>query len=183
MRKLKLQMQLSIDGFVAGVNGEMDWMEMNWDEAIIQHVTAFTEPVDTIILGRKLAEGFIPYWASNPDQPGADKFNNTPKVVFTKTIDKHDWKDTTLAKGDLVEEISKLKQQPGGDIAVYGGGSFVSSLVKHNLIDEYHLLINPSIVGNGMPIFKAMESVRKMKLVNTVVGACGIVVLQYEPGK
>ena len=82
---------MSLDGYIAGINGEMDWMEWNWDDELKNYVKEITEPVDCIVLGRKLAQGFIPYWASNPEQEGADKMNNTPKVVFTKTLDKSEW--------------------------------------------------------------------------------------------
>src|SRR5687767_6687315 len=124
MRKLKLQVQLSIDGFMAGPNGEMDFMEWNWDDELKQYVTAITEPVDCIILGRKLAQSFISYWASDPTQEGAEKMNSTAKVIFTKTLQKSEWPNTILAKGDIDEEISTLKKQAGKDIIVYGGATF-----------------------------------------------------------
>ncbi|MBC7864213.1 MAG: dihydrofolate reductase [Bacteroidia bacterium] len=181
MRKLKLQVQMSIDGFIAGPNGEMDWMVWNWDEELKNYVKGITEPVDCIILGRKLAQGFIPYWASVPEQEGADKINSTKKVVFTKTLEKSDWDNTVLAKGDLVDEITKLKNQEGKDIIVYGGATFVSALIKHGLIDEFHLFINPSANGNGMPIFKELSSKQDFKLVKTVAFPCGIAVLNYVP--
>jgi dihydrofolate reductase len=127
MRKLKLQVQISIDGYIAGINGEMDWMEWNWDDELKQFTGDLTAPVDCIILGRKLAEGFIPYWANvaaNPDDPefpAGKKFSQTKKVVFTKTLDKSEWENTLLAKGDLVNEINNLKSRDGGDIIAYGG--------------------------------------------------------------
>ncbi len=149
MRKLKLQVQMTVDGYIAGLNGEMDFMVWNWDDELKQYVTDITEPVDCIILGRKLAEGFIPYWATvaaNPDDPeftAGKKFTGTHKVVFTKTLDKSEWDNTVLAKGDLVDEITKLKKQDGKDIIAYGGATFVSTLIKHKLLDEFHLFINP----------------------------------------
>src|SRR6185503_3841495 len=145
MRKLKLQVQMTVDGYIAGPNGEMDWMVWNWDDELKQYTTALTEPVDCIILGRKLAEGFIPHWAgvaANPDHPeftAGQKFTDTPKVVFTKTLDKSKWDNTVLAKGDLFDEITTLKKRDGKDIIVYGGAGFVSSLIKEGLIDEFNL--------------------------------------------
>lgn len=178
-------MQMSIDGFVAGPNGEMDWMVWNWDDALNQYVTDLTAPVDTIILGRVLAEGFIPHWASlatNPDNTDAfaTTMHETPKVVFSKTLENHDWHQTVLATGDLTEEIATLKSQDGGDIIVYGGGNFVSNLIKEVLIDEYHFFINPTILGRGMPIFQELETRRALKLVSTKQFDCGIVVMCYE---
>ena len=181
MRKLKLQVQMSIDGYIAGFNGEMDWIQWDWDEELKKYVTEISKPVDCIILGRKLAQGFIPHWASNPELEGADKINNTKKVVFTKTLEKCDWENTTLAKGDLVEEIRALKNQNGKDIIVYGGATFVSSLIKHRLIDEFHLFVNPTAIGNGMSIFKDINSKQNLKLVKSISFSCGIVVLIYVP--
>jgi dihydrofolate reductase len=180
MRKLKLQVQMSIDGFIAGANGEMDWMLWNWDDGLKQYIKEITEPIDCIVLGRKLAEGFIPYWASHPEQLGADIFNKTAKVVFTKTLDKSVWDNTVLAKGALADEINKLKKQNGKDIIAYGGANFVSALIKENLIDEYHLFINPTAIGNGMAIFNKLNSNLNLTLVKAVAFDCGIAVLNYQ---
>lgn len=181
MRKLKLQVQMSVDGYIAGNDGALDWMEWNWDDELKKYVTEITEPVDCIVLGRKLAQVFIPHWATHPELEGADKFNNTVKVVFTKTLEKSEWDNTVLAKGDLAEEINKLKSQEGKDIIAYGGASFVSSLIKQGLIDEYHLFINPSAIGNGMTIFKEIDHKHDFKLIKATQFECGIVVLHYEP--
>jgi dihydrofolate reductase len=187
MRTLKLQVQMTVDGYIAGPNGEMDFMVWNWDDALKQYVTDITEPVDCIVLGRKLAEGFIPHWAAvaaNPDDPeftAGKKFTDTHKVVFTKTLDKSEWDNTVLAKGDLVDEITQLKNQVGKDIIVYGGATFVSALIKHGLIDEFHLFMNPSAIGNGMAIFKELDSKQNLTLVKSTSFDCGIVVLNYKP--
>ena len=180
MRKLRLQVQMSIDGYIAGPNGEMDWMVWNWDDELKKYVGSITGPVDCIVLGRKLAQGFIPHWAAHPEQEGAEKINSTRKVVFTKTLEKSEWANTVLAKGDVVDEIAKLKKQNGGDMIAYGGAAFVSDLVKHELIDEVHLFVNPAAIGNGMAIFKGLQ---KFKLVKATPFTCGIVVLHYEPNK
>ena len=187
MRKLKLQVQMTIDGFVAGPKGEMDWTSINWGDDINNYVTSITEPIDTIVLGRKLAEGFIPYWAgvaANPNDPEVTSgrvFTDTPKVVFSKTLDKSKWDNTILAKGDLVDEIKKLKNQTGKDIMAYGGATFVSALIKNRLIDEYHIFINPTAIGNGMAIFKELNVKQNLALVNSRSFDCGIVVLNYIP--
>lgn len=186
MRKLKLQVQMTVDGYIAGTNGEMDWMTFNWDDELKQYVTALTEPIDCIILGRKLAEGFIPHWAAvaaNPDNPEVESgkiFTDTPKVVFTTTLDQSEWDNTVLAKGDLVDEVNNLKNQEGSDIIAYGGATFVSDLIKHGLIDEFHLFINPVAIGQGMAIFKELDSKQHLQLVKAIPFDCGIVVLNYE---
>ena len=181
MRKLKLQVQTTVDGYIAGINGEMDWTAQDWDDELKKYVGEITEPVDCIILGRKLAQGFIPYWASHPEEEGADKFNRTKKVVFTKSLGKSEWDNTVLAKGDLVEEITKLKKQDGKDIIAYGGATFVSALIKHALIDEFHLFINPIAIGNGMSIFKNLDRRQNLVFVKSTSFGCGIVVLNYAP--
>ncbi len=181
MRKLKLQVQMTVDGYIAGPNSEMDWTSRDWDNDLKSYVAKITEPVDCIVLGRKLAQGFIPYWAANPEQEGADKFNNTLRVVFTKTLDQPEWDNAVLAKGELVDEINKLKKQEGKDIIVYGGATFVSALIKHGLIDEFYLFVNPAAIGKGMAIFKELDQTQNLTLVKSTSFECGIVVLNYQP--
>ena len=192
MRKLKLQVQMSVDGFIAGPNGEMDWMVLDWDDKIRNYVLELTESVDTILLGRKMTDGFISYWSdvmTKPDDPSsidrshafAKKMIDTPKIVFTKTLKKSQWPNTDIATGDLTYEISKLKNMKGKDIIVYGDASFDSSLIRAGLIDEFHLIINPVAIGNGMTIFKDFNEIQKFTLVKSVAFDCGIVELHYEP--
>jgi dihydrofolate reductase len=186
MRKLKLQVQLSVDGFICGPNGEMDWMVWNWDESLKTYVKELTEPVDCIVMGRNLATGFIPYWAnvaSNPDDPQYEFgkiMTDVPKVVFTKTLDQSEWDNTVIAKGDLTDEINAIKNEAGNDMIVYGGASIVSALIKAGLIDELHLFINPSAIGAGMPIFSALDKKQVFKLAQSSAFDCGIVVNKYE---
>ncbi|WP_420151757.1 dihydrofolate reductase family protein [Spirosoma sp.] len=189
MRKLKLQVQISLDGFIAGPTSEMDWLVWNWDEALMQYVDSITEPVGTILLGRKLAEGFIDAWrsrAENPEtaEPGANKMNDTPKIVFSNNLESlegKNWANTTLNKGNLVDEVTSLKKQEGGDLIAYGGAEFVSSLIKNNLIDDYYLFVNPVALGKGLPIFGDVETYLALKLVEAKPFACGITVLHYQP--
>ena len=190
MRKLKLQVQMTVDGFIAGPNGEMDWVNFNWGDDINNYVRGITEPIDCILLGRKLAQGFIPHWASLPpgEAGGVNKMNNTPKVVFTKTLEKSSpevtgWRNSVLAKGELVDEVNQLKKAKGGDIIAYGGGTFVSALIKHGLIDEFHLFINPTAISSGMPIFKELTGKMNFNLIKFTSFDCGIVALQYESKK
>lgn len=186
MRVLKLQVQMTVDGYIAGLNGEMDFMVWDWDDELKQYVEDITEPVDCIILGRKLAEGFIPHWATvaaNPDDPqftAGRKFSETHKVVFSKTLDRSEWDNTVFAKGFLVDEITKLKNQKGNDIITYGGANFVSALIKQGLIDEFHLFINPTAIGNGKTIFNDIDRYQNLTLVKSRSFDCGIVVLNYK---
>ncbi len=184
MRKLKLQMQISIDGYVAGPNGEMDWMEWNWDEEIKNYVHGITDTVDCILLGRKLADGFIPTWETRLADPAtandfAQKMVDTPKIVFSRKLKEVIWSNTTLADGNHVEFIKQLKNKPGKDIIVYGGSNFVSSLINDGMIDEYHFFINPTAIGKGMSIFDKLNRNYPLKLVDARRFPCGIALVHY----
>lgn len=185
MRKLKLQVQITVDGFIAGPNGEMDWVNMNWGDDINEYVTQLTESVDTILLGRNLAEGFIPHWTAAYNQktpePGSEIFVKTPKIVFSKTLSKSEWENTIVVNGNLKDEVISLKQKSGKDLIAYGGSKFVSSLIKDKLIDELHLFINPVIIGKGMPIFQEVSEKHDLKLISSKTFDCGIIVLTYKP--
>lgn len=187
MKKLKLQMQVSIDGFVAGPNGEMDWLTWNRDDQLKNYVGDLTASIDTIVMGRKLAQGFIPVWKERLADPQMGDFARTmvetPKYVFTETLTENPWEYTELATGDIVEEVNKLKEGEGKDIIVYGGAGFVSALIKHNLIDEYHLFVNPAAIGKGMPIFNALDNSLTLKLEEAKQFDCGISVLRYTPAQ
>lgn len=186
MRKLKLQMQMTVNGYVGGPNGELDWMTWTWDDKLKDYVQGLTDSFDIILLGRKMTDGFITHWTNvlkNPEDEtyeAAKKFINTPKVVFTKTLKESMWDNTVLATGDITEEVNKLKNQKGADIIVYGGASFVSSLIKARLIDEYHLFINPAVLPKGMTIFGEIEGKRGLSLVKSTRFDCGVIVEQYK---
>jgi len=196
MRKLKLEVQLSVDGFAADPKGNTNWMvwdwqpEWNWDEELRQYHIDLHLTSDTILLGRKMAvTGFFEHWeevAANPDGPQyafAKAITEMKKYVFTKTLKKQKnpkWKNTDLVKGDFVKEIKRLKKQNGKDIIVYGGTSFVASLIREELIDQYHLLINPTILGKGKAIFKAITDRAPLQLMNAKPFKCGVLAVQYN---
>lgn len=177
---------MTIDGYVAGPNGELDWMAGDWDDELKEYVTDLTEPVDCIVLGRNLAEGFIPHWANvaadpeHPEHSAGKKFTDTGKVVFSRTLDKTKWDNTALASGDLTDEINNLKNQVGGDIIAYGGADFVSSLIKQQLIDEYFLFINPVALGEGMSIFRGTNGKKGFVLEESRAFPCGIALIRYS---
>jgi dihydrofolate reductase len=146
---------------------------------------------DTILIGRKLAVDYIPYWQdvyTKPNDPmyeGAERIVNARKVVFTKTLNSDekevtDWKNTELAKGNLADEIKILKSEKGKDIIVYGGSSFVSALLKENLIDELYLFVNPIALGCGDSIFYELKDWQHLKLIKSIAYPSGIVMLNYE---
>lgn len=198
MRKLKLQVFMSIDGFIAGIDGA-DTPEPDStgavekpptdkiDERMERHIHSTIDSSDTILLGRKMTNEFIVYWeniANNEPEHEeyllAKKLVAASKVVFTKTLKESTWNNTTLATGDIVQEVNKLKNQEGKDIIVYGGGGFVSSLIKEGLIDEFHLFINPNALGQGMPIFQRLTKAQNLKLLSTSAFDNGVALLVYE---
>jgi dihydrofolate reductase len=185
-RKLKLHVAMSIDGCIAGPNNEMDWIDFTWNEKLREYEDRLHEPVDTILLGRKMTNEFISYWSNvmnkpeDPEYTFAKKMMETPKIVFTKTLNKSEWPNTEIATGELKDEITKLKSQEGGDIIVYGGASFDSSLIKENLIDEFYLFINPVAIGDGKTIFKDLKEIRKFILIESIAFDSGTVLLHYE---
>ena len=187
MRKLKLQMQVSVDGFVAGPSGELDWMTWDHGDKLIEKINQLTDSSDTILMGRKMTDGFINYWSSvleNPESPEytfAKKMIDIPKIVFTKTMNESPWINTTLAH-DLVTDINGLKQKGGKDIIAYGGAGFVTSLIREDLIDDFYLFVNPTAVGKGLTIFGDTNGYRKLKLVESTPHDYGVVVNHYQRG-
>ena len=163
MRKLKLQMQTSLDGFVStGPDDDQTWVTWALEE-IKSHVLELFDTSDTILIGRKLAVDYIPFWEDTVTQPEHEMFEMAKrivaakKIVFTKTLDHSVWPNTILAKGDLTEEVNKLKQQSGKDLIVYGGSSFVAALIKEKLIDEFHFFVNPVVLGKGVSVFEQLD--------------------------
>ncbi len=187
LRRLKLQMQMTLDGFVStGPNDEQKWVTWAWNE--IKHdVLELANSCDTELIGRKLAVDYIPYWTDTLLRPESTMYQvarikaGQKKIVFSKTLNKSIWENAELAKGDLVKEVKKLKNQDGKDIIVYGGTSFVASLIKEGLIDELNLFINPVAIGKGESIFNSMHEFRKLQLKKAVTYGSGIVLLKYEP--
>jgi dihydrofolate reductase len=186
MRRLKLQMQLSIDGMV-GAQGQRDRGHFNWNEEVRQYSIENAGNVSSIVLGRKTAAGFIPYWASLAADPkGADfefakLVTDAPKIVFSRTLLKSEWPNATVVNGEIADFVNQLKKQPGKDILVYGGSGFATSLIENNLVDEYHLLVNPVAFGSGQTIFRGLTDALRFTLVANRAFSCGTVLLCYKP--
>jgi dihydrofolate reductase len=184
VRTFKLQVQTTVDGYMAGPNGAMDWLTFPWTGDLNTYVDGLTKPVDCIVLGRKLAEGFIPAWAAGPegeDQESIDWMNNTPKVVISNSLTGSPWENAVVAGGDLVDTVNELKARQGGDMIAYGGGTLVSGLIAEGLLDELHLFVNPTATGSGMPVFPELEHNQRLRLVVARPFDCGITALHLEP--
>lgn len=183
MRKIIVSNYITIDGFFAGPNGELDWFV--WDDEMAKFSIEQLKTMDAILLGRITYQLFADYWptpAAYKENPIiAPAMNDLQKIVFSRTLDRAEWNNTMLVKGNIAEEISKLKHQPGKDMVIFGSGSIVSAFAKLGLIDVYRLIVNPVILGRGKPLFKGLDDRLKLKLLNAKAFNIGNVVLEYEP--
>ena len=183
MRKLKLQVHISLDGYVAGPNGEENWVTRG-DGKLFKIINEIADTSDTLLLGRKFAQMMIPHFESvTPESPGfvfSQKMVNIPKIIFTETLEKSFGKNTSLSKGNLSDEIVKLKQQKGKDILVYGGASFVSSLIAGGHIDEFFFFVNPILINKGKRIFDILDKHQKLSFISATPGDTGVILLHYK---
>ena len=193
MRKLMMKMSISVDGFVGGPNGEGDWIFRSSDETSRAWVVEKTWEAGLIIMGRKSFEAMGPYWPTAPG-PFAAPMNEIPKGVFTrkgfKGIDLPDakqspaaasWVQARVFDGDLAEEIKQLKSEPGKPVCAIGGAGFMRSLIATGLIDEYHLVTHPVVLGEGLKIFDGVARPLDLKLVDVKAFPGGIVAHTYRP--
>lgn len=195
MRNVILAMQMTLDGFSTGPNGEMDWLppfdnEELWKD-LHQEMWNQLEFVDTFLLGRVTYQIWEKYWPTvnqNPSSTENDRrfsrfAEDIQKVVFSNTLNKVDWKNTRLVKENIAQEISKMKQQPGKNLLLAGGASLAQTFTKLGLIDEYQVTVHPVILGQGKLLFKDIDIRRKLKLKQTKTYSSGAVGLYYEPTK
>jgi dihydrofolate reductase len=185
MRKVIASEMVTPDGYFAGPNGELDWFF--WNEEMAKNAIDLVSTVDTILFGRVTYELMASYWpsASAPTEDPIiiDKMNNLPKIVFSKTLEKVGWNNTKLMKEITAEEILKMKEQPGKNMVIFGSGSIVSTLINLDLIDEYHLLVNPVVLGMGKLLFKNIKDRHNLKLVKAKTFTNGVVLLDYQTDK
>lgn len=176
-------MILSLDGYIEGPGEDLNWHV--WDGEMDKYMIGFFDRVDTMLFGRKkfqLMESFWPTPASAAEnQIIADRMNTLPKIVYSRTLEKAEWKNSTLVKEVDAGDVSKLKQQPGKDMVIFGGASLASSFMQLGLIDEFQLIVNPIILGDGNPLFKGSAEQLRLKLVDSTPFDCGNVVLRYKP--
>jgi dihydrofolate reductase len=192
-RKIIAALQVSVDGFIEGPNGEMDWAMME-DEETWRDVFEMLSHVDTFILGRKMYPGYEQYWLAVLADPGgilpfsdrvaskneiayARLADSRQHIVLSSSLDRVAWKTTRIVRD--VEDIQKMKQQPGKDMFVVGGATLVSSLMNLGLIDELRLMVNPLILGGGMALFKDVKERHSLKLIKAKPLKSGKVSLTY----
>jgi len=183
MRKILVFNMVSLDGYFEGPSREIDWH--NVDAGFNEYAVEMLDSVDTLVFGRVTYELMASYWptpeAMKSDPLVAVRMNNLPKVVFSRTLDKAEWHNTGLVKDNIEEEIMTMKQQPSKDLVILGSGSIVSQLAQRGLIDEYRIMVNPVILGNGNPLFKGIKDRLTLNLLETRTFRSGNVLLCYEP--
>ena len=167
MREIIVSNYVSLDGFFAGPNGEIDWFM--WDEETAEYSKGLAASIDTILFGRVTYELMASYWptVTTEDPVITDYMNRSPKIVFSRTLKKTDWKNTKLIMELNKEEILDLKKQPGKDMVIYGSGSLVSALARWGLIDDYRIFVNPVVLGNGKHMFKGLKERLELALLKT----------------
>ncbi len=185
MRKVLLFMLVTLDGYFEGPHGELDWH--NVDEEFNEFARDQLNSVGVLLFGRRTYELMARYWptpsATTNDPIIAKKMNAMPKIVFSTTLENAEWNNTRLIKANIAEEISKLKQQPGKDLIIFGSSNLAVSLIQMDLIDEYRIMVNPVVLGNGKPLFKGINDKRNLKLSKTKTFDSGNVLMYYRPDR
>ena len=189
MRNIIVSMRVTVDGFIAGPNGEMDWMEEFIDESLANYESELQKTVDVTLFGRVTYQGFASFWpqvARDPASPKglveyAQQLHAMRNRVFSKTLSRAEWNNAALVKEIVPEEIIKMKQEPGRDMVIYGSASIVQTLTNLGLIDRYQLLVFPIVLGSGKPLFQDILHKVKLSLVSAKTYPSGVVELFYQP--
>ena len=179
MRKVVVTEYVTLDGVFEDPGG---WSFQFWNEEAAKFKFDELFASDALLLGRVTYEGFAKAWPTMKDEAGfAERMNNIPKYVVSTTLKELEWNNSHLIKGNIAEEVVRLKQQPGQDILVAGGGELIHTLIQYGLIDEYKLMVHPVVLGSGKRLFKDGRDKTVLKLVDTKTFSSGIVVLSYQP--
>jgi dihydrofolate reductase len=186
MKKLIFFMHTSLDGFVGGPKGEMNWIKV--DESIFDFVATMTEKADTALYGRVTYEMMQNYWPTADKQPNASKhdkehaawYRKVSKVVLSKTMKQEGLENTKVFKDNLIENITKIKKENGKNILIFGSPTASLSLLSLGLVDEFWLFVNPVLLGDGIPLFKGIKETTKLNLVGSKTFSCGVIALHYE---
>jgi len=184
MRKVIASPFVTLDGFMAGPQGEIDWNEPYFDEEMARYVGEQFASVDTLLFGRGTYQLFVQYWPTQgvKDDPAfAEKMNTLPKIVFSTTLETLTWNNTRLVKENIVEEIHSLKRREGKDIVIDRSPGLIHSLSRLGFIDEYRLRVHPIVLGSGVPLFKGLKERMPLKLIDSQTFQSGVVILHYQP--
>ena len=189
MRKIIAAEFLTLDGVMEApgsgdttLPGKRGWSEPFMSEEIGKFILEQMDASDALLLGRNTYQDFAVFWSAMPeDDPFAKKMNDQTKFVVSTSLKKAEWKNSTLISGNVAEEISKLKQQPGKNISVVGSGTLVSSLMQLDLIDEIQIMLCPVVLGVGKRLFKESSDTKSLRLVEAKIFTSGMIVLSYQP--
>jgi dihydrofolate reductase len=189
MRKLVTETFVTLDGIMQAPGGPDEdeaggfqsggWSVNYWDDMMGLVMGEAYAKKPELLLGRKTYDIFAAYWPYHPDEPGADNLNNAKKYVVSRTLEKVDWANTTLIKGDAVKEITRLKAADGPEIQVPGSSNLIQTLLKHNLVDEMHLWIFPVAIGRGKRLFGEGSHPSGFKLIDCRTSTTGVIIATY----
>ncbi|HEX6779391.1 MAG TPA: dihydrofolate reductase family protein [Ktedonobacterales bacterium] len=190
MRKVIALIHLSMDGFAAGPNDELDWI--SYDNELEQYAHSLHDMTDAVIWGRRTYEGMAGYWLTVPGNPAstpaelehASFLDKATKIVVSRTLERVEWntaQNTVLIKDNIAEEINAIKQQQGKDIWFLGSTMLAQTFIQLDLIDEYRLNINPTVLGQGKSLFAGVTRTFPLKLLESKALKSGVVALRYEP--
>jgi dihydrofolate reductase len=177
---------ISLDGVIEAPGGGEGFAHAGWTFEIPRGEEGDKFKLDEVmdaeaqLLGRVTFEGFAAAWPSMQG-PFADKFNSMPKYVVSSTLESPEWNNSTVLKGDVAEEVSKLRESVDGDVLVAGSGQLVQALLEHNLVDELHLMVFPVVLGQGKRLFGATSDKKRLRLADSKIVGEGIAVLTYRP--
>ena len=183
LRKILFFMLTTLDGYFEGPERDITWhnVDAEFNEFAIEQLNS----VDALLFGRATYELMAAYWptesARTDDPLVSARMNQTPKLIFSKTLSKVGWENTRLIKDNFVEEVRNLKAQPGRDMAIFGSSDLAVTFIPHGLIDEFRIMVNPVVLGSGKPLFKGIHNKLNLHLTRSKVFASGNVLLYYEP--
>lgn len=190
MRKLMMTAFVSLDGVMQAPGGRDEdrdggfehggWAVPHIDQQVIQLMTELTSRAGALLLGRKTYDIFAATWPlAEADDPIGAKMNSIRKYVASRTLDAVSWQNSTLLAGDVAEEVHKLKQGTGGEIQVHGSGGLIQTLLEHDLVDEFHLLVFPVLIGSGKRLFAEGTIPAGLELVDSTTLSTGVLVSRY----
>jgi dihydrofolate reductase len=179
MRKLFWQVSVTLDGFMEGPNRELDHTAGFEDPDFDCYATEMLNSIDAMLLGRRTYEVFESYWPSATG-PDAERMNELAKIVFSRTLEKVEWNNSRLVRENIAEEVGRLKDEPGKDLALFGSADLASTLIREGLIDEYRIFVTPFVLGGGTPMFKGISDGIALKLLKATTWSSGTVALFYE---
>jgi dihydrofolate reductase len=178
MRKLFWQVNQTLDGFMEGPDRELDLTAGFADPDFDRYASEMLQLLGGMLLGRVTYQLFEAYWPSATG-PDAERMNQLPKFVFSRTLTKVDWNNSRLIQGDVGQEVDRLKRQPGRDLALFGSSDLAATLIRLGLIDEYRIIVSPAVLGSGTPTFKNIGSPVELRLSKAATWSSGMVALWY----